>query len=1012
MTHFVRFAMVGVIVAGASCHALAQEQDNDLDFLLEGLIEEPAVQPDKPADKGQADQPAQQPAAQPVKEAEQPAVQPVKEAEQPAVDEADAPAEEAEPVAEEADQPAQPAAENEGLLSDLDADTSALDAVTDEDRALNELEMLIRLKNQGLDVQANACLRKARELMTKAPAPGKAYEQYQAAIKMYTDAKKYFREHEANLPLKAECDTGIREARYRQAVVLFNDDEYTEALDLAQQVLREGHPEAAKLVAAIQEEMNRPPEVRPTPVLPEYAKEDYQTTRLAVIERIRRATVYYHLAKYKEACDQLDLVLRNDPNNEAAISLRARINQRKDARDRQLQASTHDAMIDEVSLNWTPLGALGRDSEELYAPTVTSGSKTPVDDAGQKEAQAVLAKLQYIRLPEFSIRPPSTLADAVQMFAEMSRAYDKPELPPEEKGVSFVLNMGSANNAAAASSTEEADPFATDASASSGSLPPIQNISLTYVTLKDALDMVCEVTGSKYIIRGKTVVIVPNSYVEGEMETRTYNVMSGLLEKISGVQSDLQASSSSGFSDGGDEWGSMGGSSSLESPSAGTTPEMLKSFFQELGVNFDGNARIAYLSSIGKLRVTNTPENLARLESLLEELNVTPYQIEVEARFVEVSQEDLNSLGFEWQLNSDIVGTVGSGLDWTSSHITGNPQGGNSAGGIGAGGYHVFRNTSVGGTGDANVAIHGGAGAFNNGMRFLGDESTYANRINLSGATLAPNDEFATFSAVFGKMDITMILHMLAQRTDTDMLSSPKVLARPGQEAMIRVVTQWIYPTEFDVQELEEADNNYDDNGWGNIGGGGGVQVQAPPVKFAVEPQSFETQDVGVRLQVIPEVSQEGQMINLLVNPQVVEYLGDFEYGMQVPYIQYGMTGGVVTSATVEYYQVSMPQPMFHFREISTYLSVYNGSTVVMGGLITENRNSFEDKIPILGDLPFIGFLFRSTGEYSEKRNLLIFLTARLVDPAGRPLKTATDGRMGAAAINSSAETMSSTVQQ
>ena len=256
-----------------------------------------------------------------------------------------------------------------------------------------------------------------------------------------------------------------------------------------------------------------------------------------------------------------------------------------------------------------------------------------------------------------------------------------------------------------------------------------------------------------------------------------------------------------------------------------------------------------------------------------------------------------------------------------------------------------------------------------------------------------------------------MILHMLAQRTDTDMLSSPKVLARPGQEAMIRVVTQWIYPTEFDVQELEEADNNYDDNGWGNIGGGGGVQVQAPPVKFAVEPQSFETQDVGVRLQVIPEVSQEGQMINLLVNPQVVEYLGDFEYGMQVPYIQYGMTGGVVTSATVEYYQVSMPQPMFHFREISTYLSVYNGSTVVMGGLITENRNSFEDKIPILGDLPFIGFLFRSTGEYSEKRNLLIFLTARLVDPAGRPLKTATDGRMGAAAINSSAETMSSTVQ-
>ena len=108
-----------------------------------------------------------------------------------------------------------------------------------------------------------------------------------------------------------------------------------------------------------------------------------------------------------------------------------------------------------------------------------------------------------------------------------------------------------------------------------------------------------------------------------------------------------------------------------------------------------------------------------------------------------------------------------------------------------------------------------------------------------------------------------------------------------------------------------------------------------------------------------------------------------------------------------------MPQPKFHFRSVETYLSVYNGATVVMGGLITESRKSFEDKIPVLGDLPFIGFLFRSTGEYSEKRNLLIFLTARLVDPAGRPLKTATDGRTGSDALSRGAasETMSSTVK-
>jgi general secretion pathway protein D len=59
-----------------------------------------------------------------------------------------------------------------------------------------------------------------------------------------------------------------------------------------------------------------------------------------------------------------------------------------------------------------------------------------------------------------------------------------------------------------------------------------------------------------------------------------------------------------------------------------------------------------------------------------------------------------------------------------------------------------------------------------------------------------------------------------------------------------------------------------------------------------------------------------------------------------------------------------------------------------MGGLITEQRKTMEDKIPFLGDIPYLGRLFRSRSEKSEKRNLLIFVTARLVDPAGRMVRT------------------------
>ena len=1024
MTHFVRFAMIGAMVAGASVCALAQ--DDDFDSLLDGLIDEPAVeQPQKPADAKEA-KPLVKEAEKPAEEGEGLGVQEQKPAEKVGDVVAEEPAEQpkAEPAKEapEADEPAveptkeepkaeEPVAKPEesgepgasvGLLPS--ADEPVPDVLGEDERRINELATLEKLRQDGLDKHAYACLAKARQLMAATPAPGKAFEQYNEAIKMFSDAKVYAREREVNLPLRSACDTGIREAKYRQANVLFQEREFKKALEMAQQVQKEGHPGAEHLVSEIQEEMNRPADIRPNPVLPEYATDAYKASRVKIAERLRRATVYFQIANYAEATNQIELILREDPNNEAAINLRNRIGNRASARESELKLATHAVMINAVNENWTPRGALGANSTELYDPTASSsGAPVPVGpSAGEKEAQVIMAKLNYIRLPEFSIRPPSTLADAVQMFAEMSKAYDKPELPPEEKGIAFVLNMGSA--AKAAEPAADADPFATDASASSGGLPPIQNISMPWVTLKEALDMVCEVTGSKYVIKGKTVVIVPASYVDGKMETRSYNVMSSIVEKVNQVGGELSAASSSSGG-GSDGWG-MGDSSSMDS-GASASGDTWKQLFTDLGVPFEGKASIVYLPSVGKLRVTNTPENLALFENILEELNVTPYQIEVEARFVEVSQADLNSLGFEWQLNNNIVGTIGSGIDWASSDIGGREV----AGGVGKNGTHVFRASDVGGTGKSNVAMHGGS--LNQGMRFLGDGSTYANRINLGDTPLAPNDEFATFSFVFGKVDMTMILHMLAQRTDTDMLSSPKVLARPGQEALIRVVTEWIYPTEFDITELEEADNRYDNNNTSVIGGGG-VQVQAPPVKFAVEPQSFEKQEVGVSLQVVPEVSQEGQMINLLVNPKVVEYLGDFEYGMQVPYVQYGMTAGQVTSATVEYYQVSMPQPKFHFREISTYLSVYNGSTVVMGGLITEKRNSFEDKVPFLGDLPFIGFLFRSRGEYSEKRNLLIFLTARLVDPAGRPLKTATDGRTGDAAIDrgtAPAETMAATAQ-
>jgi len=62
---------------------------------------------------------------------------------------------------------------------------------------------------------------------------------------------------------------------------------------------------------------------------------------------------------------------------------------------------------------------------------------------------------------------------------------------------------------------------------------------------------------------------------------------------------------------------------------------------------------------------------------------------------------------------------------------------------------------------------------------------------------------------------------------------------------------------------------------------------------------------------------------------------------------------------------------------------VWDGQTVVLGGLMSEAVQKTKDKVPVLGDLPLVGRLFRSESSLTEKRNLVIFVTPTIIDPAG-----------------------------
>ena len=945
----------------------------------------PAAEPkaeEKPA-------PAPAPAAEPKAE-EKPAPAPAPAAE-PKAEEKPAPAPAAEPAPAPAAEPA-PAPAAEPAAAPAPATPAVAQQDGDTASLISELVTLETIRRKSLDSHGFASLEVAR----KALAAG----DYELARDQYKQALEFIGNRPATQAARDEAKAGMAEAFYLDAKQAMKDADAEKALPLAAQAKEYGHPQAERMIEALK---RQPPkaEADTSSISHRVNEEEYKARRDEIRRRLRRSRQYYTTAEYDKALEECELILRDYPHEVEAMELRNRIADRmKAVADVEFEA-TRSKMIRDVRATWTP-NRYAIDSAQRPSGSGDLTRKEPtVDPLGTKTAeQVVQQKLRDIVIPEVTFRPPATIIDAVDFFKQASRDFDKPEIPLEQRGVNLVLKLSTTPTAAAPANEGAApDPFApVSAAPAAGGAPTISALSARFISLYDALKLVCDVTGMKFKIRGNIVMIVPANEPDSELMTRSYNVLSSLTERMTATLSDMGPQ------------GGGGDTTFMQAVDMGPKQDW-KVFFEQLGVKWPDGSSISYLATIGKLRVTNTADQLAVFEQVLEDLNVTPRLIEIEARFVEVAQEDLNSLGFEWLLNSDFSFDAGGFLDKAfnmrefsnkQAQLTdaaGRPlfeadgvtplmgyapytrpgsaagQGGYrwdgatlKPGAVGAGQYVTVLAPNHNASIDAIDGIN-----YSTGQRYL---STEGNAIAGEGNRI--NDNFMRINAFLGNADLSMILHMLSRRSDTDLLSAPKVVTKSGQEAIMKVVTEYIYPTEFEVQEIDVSG-----------GGGSGSTSVVVPTPFMVEPQNFEMREVGVILQVVPEVSAEGQMINLMLNPQVVSEPVWKNYGTKIPF-----------NASV-YTDLPMEQPFFHVRSVQTQLSVYNGATVVMGGLITEDRKTMEDKIPFLGDIPYLGRLFRSRSEQSIKRNLLVFVTARLVDPAGRVVKTGGESALLAAGASS-----------
>jgi general secretion pathway protein D len=480
----------------------------------------------------------------------------------------------------------------------------------------------------------------------------------------------------------------------------------------------------------------------------------------------------------------------------------------------------------------------------------------------------------------------------------------------------------------------------------------------------EVLKYITSLSGLKMKIDPYAVSIVPQGVATEQLITKEFKVSPGFISSTPSSEggSSLNAPSAS----------SRSSSSSSSSSSGIARRQQAKEFLEANGIQFPAGASANFIPASSKLIVRNTQDQLDLIETLVESTQVGPTQVEIEAKFVEVTQNNLKELSFDWLLGGF---NVGGNRVFGSGGTTGQGRTLNNAN---------FPFVAPG----ANTPV--GSNPITAGDR-TGSGAISANAIDAllfptAGSTTAAPGIFA-ISGVFTDPQFQVVYRALNQKKGVDLLSAPRVTTKSGQRATIEIIREFRYPTEFNPPQIPQS------VGGGNSGGGlGGGSVTSEIPVTPTTPTAFETRNVGVTLEVEPVVGGDGATIDLNLVPQVTEFEGFINYGspiLRAPKQGFidSLTGLFVpgTGETVVTPNV-INQPIFSTRKVTTSVSIWDNSTVVLGGLMREDVQKVEDKVPFLGDLPLAGRLFRSSVDQHIKRNLVIFVSARLINAAGEPV--------------------------
>jgi general secretion pathway protein D len=180
------------------------------------------------------------------------------------------------------------------------------------------------------------------------------------------------------------------------------------------------------------------------------------------------------------------------------------------------------------------------------------------------------------------------------------------------------------------------------------------------------------------------------------------------------------------------------------------------------------------------------------------------------------------------------------------------------------------------------------------------------------------------------------------------------------------VTTEFFFPTEYEPPELPNS-----------VGIGGSAPVTP------ATPTAFDKREIGVVLEVLPVADPNKRYVDITLNPSFSDFDGFVNYGTPIRTTSSGLQGTQVLELTPN----RILQPVFSVQRTSTQLSVADGATVALGGMMSQSIQTVEDSVPILGDLPLVGRFFKSSARKPVSAAVIFLVHVELLDPTGRPYR-------------------------